>query len=310
MSDLKRGRGQYFTVKNPFDTDIFKIWAMKAGLPNKRILEPFAGANHIIESLQSLGLCDEYVSYDISPAHKDVEFRDTIEAFPTEFNVCVSNPPWLARNSATRRGLPYPTDRYDNLYKLCLELCLTYCEYVAVLLPASFLQSELFRDRLNSYILLHDLIFDETENPVCLVLFSAKKSREVNIYCDDQFIGALDELEKKMPSSEKKRNVKFNDPAGQLGFISFDNTRERSIRFCDVNEIQDYEIKASSRFITRISGDFENVSKLIAELNDMIRIFRDETSDILLTPFKGMRDDGKYRRRMFFSQARKFIDAA
>ena len=310
MNNQKRGKGQYFTIKNPFDTAIFKTWAKEAGLPNQRILEPFAGANHIIDSLQSLGLCNEYASYDISPARKDVELRDTIEAFPTGFNVCVSNPPWLARNSATRRGLPYPTDRYDNLYKLCLELCLEFCEYVAVLLPASFLQSELFRDRLDSYILLHDLLFDETENPVCLALFSAEKSRAINIYCDDKFIGILDELEKKIPSSERKRNVKFNDPAGQLGFISFDNTREPSIRFCDVNEIKDYEIKVSSRFITRISGDFENVSKLIGKLNDMIRTFRDETSDILLTPFKGMRDDGQYRRRMFFSQARRFINAA
>ncbi len=310
MNDAKRSRGQFFTIKNPFALSVFADWARLAGLPNRKILEPFAGANHIIKSLQGLSLCNDFASFDIAPADSDVKSQDTLASFPKGYEVCITNPPWLARNSATRRHLPYPKCQYDNLYKLCLDLCLANCEFVAALIPASYLQSGLFRDRLHTYILLHDLIFDDTENPVCLALFTGDgQHNSTDVYYDDQPVGKLNELLSKIPVPMNDKEVRFNDPQGSLGFISFDNTRERSIRFCEVDEIKEYEIKVSSRFITRISGDFRVNRVLIDRLNDMITQFRDETSDLFLTPFKGIRDDGQYRRRMFFSQARRFINA-
>lgn len=313
LADEKRQHGRFFTMsKSPFELPAFQEWAQMAGLPAAPVLEPFAGGNHIIHALQEIGLCEGYASYDIAPAHKAVKKRNTIRTFPKGFEVCVTNPPWLARNSATRRGLPYPTRKYDNVYKHCVELCLANCEYVAALLPASYLQSGLFRERLHTYILLHNLIFADTENPVCLALFAGARraGEDINIYYDDEFIAPLSALERKIPLARKDRKVRFNDPGGRLGFISFDNTRESSIRFCAADEIEEYEIKNSSRFITRISGDFGNVRRLIGTLNAMLDELRRETKDVFLTPFKGMRSDGYYRRRMFFSQARELIDAA
>ena len=310
MNNSKRSLGQFFTVsQNPFELAAFKAWAEQAQLPNKQILEPFAGANHIIESLQSTGLCSEFASFDVFPARDDVVKRDTMASFPTGYEVCVTNPPWLARNSATRRKLPYPECRYDDIYKFCLELCLNRCRFVAALIPASFLQSGLFRDRLSTYILLHNPIFIETDNPVCLALFANTPTRTTQVYYDDVYVGELKDLESKRPKAKKKRSLRFNDPEGQLGFISFDNTKERSIRFCEVAEIEGYEIKHSSRFITRISGDFVGVPNLIEHLNCLLAKFRDDTKDLFLTPFKGVREDGQYRRRMFFSQARTLINA-
>ena len=313
MADTKRSLGRFFTIsKNPFELSAFQEWAEVAKLPQRPILEPFAGANHIIKSLQTLNLCNEFTSFDIHPADNAVHKRDTLESFPIGYKVCVTNPPWLARNSATRRNLPYPECRYDNIYKFCLDKCLKYCEFVAALIPASYLQSDLFResrDRLSTYILLHDQIFTETENPVCLALFTDKPTRSTKVYYDAVYIGELKELESKRPKATGKRQLRFNDPEGQLGFISFDNTRERSIRFCEVAEIEAYEIKHSSRFITRISGDFSAVPKLIEQVNRLLDKFRDDTNDLFLTPFKGVRDDGQYRRRMFFSQARELINA-
>ena len=306
----KRQRGQYFTrSKSPFELAPFQEWAAEAGLPGARILEPFAGANHIIHSLQELNLCGAHTSYDIVPAGKGVRKRDTIKNFPRNYEVCVTNPPWLARNSATRRGIPFPAPQYDNLYKWCLHLCLDNCEHVAALLPASYLQSRLFRDRLHTYILLHDLIFADTENPVCLALFAAP-GKDVDIYYDDEFIGALSDLESKIPAAKTDRRIKFNDPKGQLGFISFDNTKSPTIRFCEAAEIEEYEIKESSRFITKISGDFGNIPQLVKHLNRTIHTFRADTRDLFLTPFKGIRSDGNYRRRMFFAQAREVIGAS
>ena len=305
----KRAQGQFYTLGNPFKLRPFRDWAKKAGLPGNTILEPFAGANHIIKTLQHVGVCKNFKSYDLTPSDPDVKQRDTIKKFPKGFDVCITNPPWLARNSATRRGLPFPDTEYDDLYKHCLKLCLDNCGYVAALVPASYLQSGLFRERLQTYILLHDMLFNDTENPVCLSLFGDKPTGQVEIYHDDRSIGALDELEEKLPGQNPDKRVRFNNPEGELGFISFDNTREPSIKFCPASEIADYPIKVSSRFITRISGDFGDVSKLIRKLNRKIQAFRDKTSDVFLTPFKGIRDDGQYRRRMEFSLARRFINA-
>ena len=308
--DLKRAQGRFYTLGNPFALKPFRQWAKRSRISEACVLEPFAGANHIIHTLTDLGLCKDFDSYDIKPNHKDVKKKNTITRFPKGYDVCITNPPWLARNSATRRGLPYPNTEYDDLYKHCLELCLGNCKYVAALIPASYLQSGLFRERLTHYILLHKMIFSDTENPVCLALFNDKESNNVSIYYDNEHIGMLNSLKRRLPALKEDRRVRFNDPNGRLGFISFDNTRGPSIKFCSTDDIKDYPIKHSSRFITRISGDFGNLSVLIKKLNRKIELFRHETKDIFLTPFKGIRDDRSYRRRMDFNLARRFINSA
>ena len=39
----KRERGQFYTTSNPFTHPAFRKWADMAGLPEERVLEPFAG---------------------------------------------------------------------------------------------------------------------------------------------------------------------------------------------------------------------------------------------------------------------------
>lgn len=305
----KRAQGQFYTRGNPFHLAPFRQWAQNAGLPRARILEPFAGANHIIRALRAAGACDAFASYDLAPASRDVQRRDTIADFPEGYEVCVTNPPWLARNSATRRGLEFPDSEYDDLYKHCLELCLNHCAHVAILIPASFLHAGLFRARLRSYVLLHNSMFHDTENPVCLALFGDQETRDVDIWYDDRQVGRLNAMQKSLPAARGDNALRFNDPEGDLGFISFDNTKAPSIRFCCAQEIAGYPIKVSSRFVTRISGPFRDVPRLVEKLNRHIQNFRDKTADVLLTPFRGRRDDGSYRRRMSFGLARRFLNA-
>ena len=282
----QRAWGQYYTRGNPFTLQPFVAWAEKINLRKRRILEPFAGANHIIRALRRQGLCERYASFDIAPAATEVNIRDTIKSFPTEYEVCVTNPPWLARNSATRRGLPYPNCMYDNIYKHCLELCLNDCPYVAALIPASFLQSKLFQTRLQTYILLHEALFVDTDNPVCLALFGEQEPPDFEIYFDNDKIGSWNYLLTKLPQPKRESKIRFNDPAGQLGFISFDNTRGPSIRFCTIKEISSYPVKHSSRFFTRISCDIDVNTKFIAQANKLLKELRISTKDVFLTPFR------------------------
>ena len=305
----KRQNGCYFTQGNPFAFPAFREWAARAGLPGATLLEPFAGAGDLIRKLQAQGWCKRYAAYDIQPASQLVAARDTIAHFPRGFDVCVTNPPWLAKNSATRRGLAYPQTPFDDLYKHCLSLCLLRCGHVAALVPASFLQSGLFRERLAAYILLHGEMFNDTDNPSCLALFHAGRSQEVRLYNDDQPLGTLAALSRALPKPKRDRGLRFNDPEGRLGFISFDSTERPSIRFCEPEEIAAYPIKHSSRFITRIGGDFGNVARMVKRLNRRLKDFRAKTQDVFLTPFKGMRKDGRYRRRMEYALARELINA-
>jgi len=318
MTADKKALGQFFTRGNPFRFAPFRAWARAAGLPDARLLEPFAGANHIVATLRAGGLCGAVDSFDLAPAHTDVIARDCLADFPRGYSVTVTNPPWLARNSATRSGIAFPGagdgdgEQHDDLYKYCLEACLEHCGYAALLMPASYLQSGLRFDRLHTYILLHEMHFNDTENPTCLALFTPRGAREISLYHDNARIGALSELKKHLPVAKTDRRARFNDPDGALGFVSFDNKRAPSIHFCRAGELSDYTVKHSSRFITRISGKFGNareVDKLIARLNQSIDDFRYNTRDAFLTPFKGIRRDGAYRRRMKFEMARRFINA-
>ncbi|MCL2040157.1 MAG: hypothetical protein FWG85_06985 [Bacteroidetes bacterium] len=299
----KRTQGQYFTKYNPFENEGFLEWAEKCNLKEQTILEPFAGANNLIDMLKKMELCNDFISFDIEPKNNEVQYKNTLIDFPKSYNVCITNPPYLAQNSATRRGLFYPKTKYDDLYKYALELCLKNCNYVAAIIPASFLNAELFRNRLSYYILLNTKMFDDTDCPVCLALFE-KKSDDVKVY-DEHYIGLLSELEKKIPQGENIE-MRFNSPTGSLGLIAIDNTIEPSIRFIEGDKIPASRISVSSRSITRINIGCSLIL-LIDKLNDRLAQFREDTNDIFLTPFKGLRKDNKYRRRLDYALARKLI---
>ncbi len=50
----KRLRGQFFTVVNPFLNDVFMEWWNQIPKNSRnRVLEPFAGANNIVEMIGS-----------------------------------------------------------------------------------------------------------------------------------------------------------------------------------------------------------------------------------------------------------------
>lgn len=303
----KRQTGQYYTWRNPFDHVAFRSWAKLANLLNEIVLEPFAGSNSIIKMLRELVLCKDFVSYDIQPKSKSVRFKDTLKSFPKGFRVAVSNPPYLAKNSAKRRGICFPQTTFDDLYKHALSICLYNVQYLAVIIPASFLNSNLFLDRLSTYIALpYKDMFTDTECPVCLALFEPKQ-REILIYEKEKYIGRFRDLMRYLPKKRREVKVRFNDKHGELGFVAIDDNIKPSIRFFHGEEIESSRVKYSSRNITRI-GLSQRVSHgLIEDLNGLVGTIREKTADVFLTPFKGVRKDGRFRRRMEFGFAKDIL---
>lgn len=307
IARLKGGNGRFYTENtrgnNPFAHDAFLEWAQNAGLPSNTLLEPFAGRNSIVDLLRSMGLCHNFEGYDIHPAHEDVKFRDTLASFPGGYEVCVSNPPWLARNVATRNRLRFPVGDYQDLYQYCLDRCLTNCQWVALLLPESFIRTNLFRERLTDVISLTFETFRETTHPVALALFGPEEVSDTRVWSGKRLIGQLSDIEASKPGIHPDYPVRFNDPEGNVGLLALDNTREASIRFCEPDELGDYRVLHSSRAITKI----QTTRPRIKEWNDFLQDFRQRTCDVLLTPYRGLRADRMYRRRLDYDLARRII---
>jgi len=303
----KQALGQFYTIKNPFKYEAFKRWASEAGLPDKTILEPFAGSNSLIMHLTKMGLCKRHASFDISPSNKRIKKQNTLYHFPHGYDVCVTNPPWLAHFSAKRLGIQFPFSPFNDLYKLSIYLCLDNCKYVAALLPLSFIKANIFQERLTDVITINKRLFKDTLNPVCLALFGPEQTQSVNMHSDNKFVGTLDELKSKGPKlNNHKNHIHFNRPDGNLGLITTDDTKDGRIRFYKPEAITDnYTVKKSSRYATVIQVDSGEPN--IAKLNSALNAYREETQDMLLLPFRCLREDGKYRRQIGWTLTKKFI---
>ena len=306
VQDNHRNTGRYYTQANVFEYPAFKQWL--EAIPNiseTTILEPFAGDCAIPMMLCSY----KWACYDIEPRKGDFKVvkRDTIKKFPSGFKVCITNPPYLAKNSATRRGLNYPECDYDNLYKHCLKLMLDSCQYVAAIIPDSFIQSGLFTDRLYGVISIPEKVFADTDYPVCLALFTPDISPNIKIFCGDSFIGTYKELLKYSLEEYNDSRWVFNDADGCIGVVCADG-KNNKIRFVKGESI-DTEVKGSSRFLVRVSGlpDNIDIDDFILKCNSTLEQYRYNTKNVFLNSFKGLRYDGTYRKRIPFTVVRSIL---
>jgi hypothetical protein len=262
--------------------------------------------------LQKEGYYFNFIAYDINPNSSEVKKRDTIRQFPKGYKLIVTNPPYLAKNSACRKKIDFPNTKYDDLYKLCLETMLKNCDYVGAIIPASFINANLFLERLRSYTLLSSRMFTDTENPVCLALFSPQKSNFVYLYENDKYIGELYSLKKEVEQFLINNNpqittISFNSKKGNLGLRAIDGTSYPSIAFIEAKQVPKNKIKVSSRHLTRIHIPSQEIN--LNSLNEKLKEFREKTNDFFLTPFRGLRKDGKFRRRLDFQLAKKIIES-
>lgn len=324
--DNKREKGQFFTTVSPFNHKLFYEWYELIGDKHAEIfIEPFAGSNNIIRMIRDLDVEQPkgWASYDIEPPENnvtpDVEViqQDTLNDFPIGYKVSITNPPYLAKNSAKRRGMPFPDTEFDDLYKVSLSVMLENLEYVAAIIPESFITQDRFMGRLFGVISLNIKMFDDTEAPVCLALFTPDLSKDYEIYRGDTYIGKFSEISSeldlfKLSPNTHKQKWKFNDPLGKIGLRAIDNTYSDSIEFVRGETIDSSEIKVSSRALTRISGvsfdSEEDLDSFIEVCNRLLSTYRLNTQDIFMTSFKGLRADGRYRRRLSFAEARVLLN--
>lgn len=323
----KKQHGQFYTVANPFDLPLFQQWL--AGIPAAAKatpwLEPFAGSNNLVRLLADVGHTPSWACYDIQPSATNaapqfpIRRRDTLQHCPTGHHLAITNPPYLAKNSATRAGLPFPNSHYDDLYKHALAVLLEHVGYVAAIIPESFLTSGLFHDRLYGVATLTGRMFEDTDCPVCLAMFvpAADKQGSTDfLYAKgSRSLGSFARLQRRKEALLQTTTEvawQFNAPGASIGLQAVDNTKGRSIRFVLGRDLDDDQVKSTGRSITKIAGLPRGIAAgaVVAAANALLEQLRDDTADVFLTAFKGLRADGDYRRRLDYSLARWLLNAS
>jgi len=316
--------GQFFTNKNIFKNKFFLSWFKNIPIAKRHcIVEPFAGKNGLVDMLVDLSLINQFQSFDIEPQNEHVLTNDSILNFPKGFSVCITNPPFLAKNIATRKNITANISPFSDLYEKCLDVCLNNCEYVAVIVPESFIVSPFFKTRLYGVIsLTQKSLFNQTEHPVCLALFNPENSDDFNVYRDNILLGRFHEKKEELTTIYPltiNDKILFHKPNGQLGLINIDATDiNKKVSFCDGENILKSDVGYHSRLRTRIdilTPDNKKLSStqlksIINICNKVLNDYRKTTQDIFLTSFKGLRTDSRYRRRLDYSTARLIVSKA
>lgn len=320
MANKKTELGQFFTV-NP-------LW-LKKHIENfiydtkcNVIYDPFAGTGELLKTVVSLNPNNfTMIGLDIDDQF-GWKHNDSLEKIPyIENAIIVTNPPYLAKQSASRKKIDlskyFQHTIYDDVYLLALENMLKAQKYVIAIIPESFINSGfLHKNLLHSITVLEENPFIDTETPVCVVCFDGnpKSQKEIKVYKNNTLISTLDDVYNSRLEPKNNIKITFNDLNGWLGLRAVDSSNDKNkISFAlkdDMNYDWEKNIKVSSRHITLINIDIpENLkSEFIKKLNNKIQEIREKSADLALTAFKGNTKNGVRRRRIDFRLVRAILE--
>ena len=315
----KQSLGQFFT-KNNFWLKNHILEFIKSA--NAEIaFDPFAGNGDLLNIAKKIGF-KEIKGFDIDK-NLNWEINDSLLNIPKINNsVIITNPPYLTNYSAKRKGIYekvkqyFDICNYDDIYQLAIERCLKN-DFGVMIVPETFINSKFPKHRLTSITIIEDQLFNDTENPVCVICFDNRQKPydQINVYKNDQLIGKLGYFEKMRRVPHKNIYIKFNVSEGQIALRAVDTTDpQKPISFMKPEKI-DYDltdIKYSSRLVTaiEIEADNKDIDKIIEYSNRILFEFRKKTHDVLLSPFKGNKKNGERRRRLDYMTARAFLEEA
>jgi hypothetical protein len=284
--------------------------------------DPFAGKGDLIK------ISDKYDIYQSIGMDIDLslnwKFNDSLLDIPFfENTIIITNPPYLAKQSAKRRKLNldkyFEKTTYDDLYLIALDRMTEKFDHIVAIIPESFLNSNYEKkDLIHSITIIEDNPFYDTEVPVCVVCFDgiSKDFSQIKIFKNEVFIDNYKNIINSILSPKKNIKMNFNDLSGWLGIRAVDSSDDSvKIKFDFKDSIRyDWEsrIKVSSRHFTLVKIDVnENKrNELIIECNNILNNIRNRTSDLVLTPFMGNTKKGIRRRRLDFALARAIIEIA
>ncbi|MBR5154455.1 MAG: hypothetical protein IKW58_01885 [Alphaproteobacteria bacterium] len=310
--------GQFFTKKDIWLKPQIKDFIINSN--QTTAFDPFAGSGDLLNVAKDLGFTST-IGLDIDTTLQ-WQINDSLKHIPSYPNaIIITNPPYLAKQSASRKNINlshyFNKTSYNDIYLIALDEMLKAQKYVVAIIPESFINSNYQqKSLLSSITILEENPFTDTDCPVCVACFDSipKPLSEVKIYKNTQYINTLQNIERLRLSPSNNINIIFNDKQGWLGLRAIDSTNDKNfIQFSHKNEINyDFanRIKESSRHITLININIPENKKqaLINASNELINKLRQDSADILLTPFKGNTKKGTRRRRLDFRLARAILE--
>jgi len=286
------------------------------------VVDPFAGQGDLLRAVNDYFTW--YVGYDIDPT-LSWEINDSLWDIPEHDKaMVVTNPPYLAKNTATRNklsGYSYFKDNdYEDLYQIAIHRVLARYNKAVFIIPETYFHNGIFTSYLHSHTIIEENPFEDTDCPVCVAAFHvtndfmAIAGNNYRIYKNDNYLFNRFELEDILFDFNSCRcvDLTFNDVNGNLGLRGVDGVDPGDrIRFCRPGDL-DYNldnIKESSRAITIINvPGIEVCDKFIFRTNFLLGELRKRTHDVVLSPFKNNNKLGQRRRRLDFKWARKIIE--
>jgi len=318
MSKKKTALGQFFTIGQTWLRQHVLEFIINSG--KTIIYDPYAGGGDLLKTMKEKGF-EKSKGLDIDQSLL-WEVNDSLVNIPQiEDAIIVTNPPYLAKQSASRKGINhneyFSNSHYDDLYLIALDKMLDAQDYVVAIIPESFVNSTFKRkDRLVSITILEENPFLDTENPVCVVCFDnhSKPYSVIKIYKEDEFIFNYQKLIDFNRKPSKTISITFNTLSGWLALRAVDSTSNKKLIEFGYPDAFDYDwennIKISSRHMTIIQVNVPKSDRdaFIEQLNNNIKQLRELSKDVIFTPFMGNRKDGIRRRRLDFKMARRIIE--
>jgi hypothetical protein len=293
--------GQFFTKKDLWLRP--HIQQFIASVKFNKIIDPFAGGGHLLKVFEPTF---QTAGYDIDPT-LSWPINDGLVGIPKHpDDLCVTNPPYLAKTTAVRfkrNGTTKYFDQFpqfDDLYLMGLEQCFRSFPYGIAIIPETYQLHPKKSKRIISATILEENPFDDTDFPVVIICWGPEERNDYDIYKNDQLVGTFNSLNAKLPIKKKldKDLVKFNDVNGNLGIVCIDRgDLIGGIKFTDPANIKG-AIKHSSRTSTRVMIKTNiGINQLITECNIILKQYREDTADVFMAPFKGNDNQGLRRRR-------------
>lgn len=277
----------------------------------------------MLTALQTRMAWPKYIGIDIHP-HGDVLYNDSLRSIPPiPRALIVTNPPYLAKHSAARKRVISEVASYfhaepdlNDLYLIALKKCLQHSDNVIAIVPETFINAQAFRSRLRQITVLETNPFEDTDCPVVVACFGGEYGLPTHVFRDRTEIGYLSDIEKHRMRPHKAVPIHFNVPDGLIGLQAVDSVDpDKSISFMH-RSCLGYDtsgIKISSRLVTyvHIPGLREvDVDPVCRDANQILASLRSLTNDLVLSPFKGNRRDGRRRRRLDYATARAILEQA
>ena len=327
LKDFKNDQvkyGKYYTTKNVFvNNRVFSDFIDRFNLWAEAVLEPFAGANHLIKHLQTINNKWTFKAFDLWPNGQNIIKNDSLKNwnYGTNVPLIITNPPYLAKNKATKLklGWDYHDQPYDDLYKIALATMLKNCRFLIAIIPTTLIYSQqkcdqwLLEKLVKFQIINQNDNFEDANLLIALAYFDRYKNDNIinfELYQNEILIGNYQTLQWSPARLNHDIKVIFNAKKANLEIKCIDGSKANDlIRFIDIKTIK-RPVKTSDRQICQIRVEGVNINEhTISQLNEKLAWLRQHNYHYLWTTFKSTNQLNQVRRRARFKLIRQIIQS-